>query len=219
MNPKHINDLTELYAKPVIGNKDGSFKCPVCLKDYQTRVGIMKHMEAKECASAVSLFTGTITEEIGYKFYSEVCHHYANRAPMKTSTFRKNKAYKPVLRFILHCMTNKTDPYLYFFFLQSMCGKHRFITIPLSAGLKDTSLKAFRVHLMRNEELIESEKFFNSNEANFNADPSFVVRAVQRGDIGMMWLINNFNLVEKASNYPEAIRIALIKVLDLIENP
>ena len=218
MNNQHINDVSELYNKEVKTDSKGRFVCPVCDKPYSTRAGIFNHIKEQDCAPPVKLFGDTITEKLGYDFFiATVCEFNKNQRS-GLSAFRRSRYYKAVLRLMLHCMNNKVDAYLFYEWAK-IKRKPRYYNNVLSIMMKDTSLVEFRKHLLQNEELIDSEKFYEQNEETILSNTSFLIRAIERGDIGLDFCLNHdtIDLGSKIDTLADANRIHLLKVVGIKE--
>lgn len=218
MNTEHVNDVSHLFQKPVETDKKGRFVCPVCGKDYATRAGIFRHMEKQDCAPADLLFADTVTERIGYDFFISSAPEFNKNQRKGLSVFRKSKYYRQVLMYVLHCMTNKADPYMFYEWAK-LKKKPRYYNHILSLMMKDTSLVEFREHLIQNEELIDSEKFYQANEEYLLSNTAFLVRSLERGDIGLDFCMNHpsVDLTSRVDAFPEATKIHLLKVLTIKE--
>lgn len=218
MNTEHMNDVSHLFEQPVTTDKKGRFVCPVCKKDYATRAGIFRHMEKQDCAPADLLFADTVTERIGYEFFITTVPEFNKNQRKGIGTFRKSKYYRQVLMYVLHCMTNKEDPYLYYEYIK-VKKKPRYYNQVLSYLMKDTSLVEFRNHLIKNEQLIESEQFFQANEEELLSNCAFLVRSIERGDIGLDYCMHSsIDLASRVDSFPEATKIHLLKVIDIKES-
>lgn len=218
MNTNHINDVSELYQQPVEQDAKGRFVCPVCDKPYATRAGIHRHMSEQDCAPANKLFADTVTEDVGYEFFIATVGYYNKNQRKGLGAFRKSKYYKAVLRATLHCMNNKVDGTLFFEWIK-LAKKPKYYNHALSLMMKDTVLVEFREHLVKNEELIESERFFEQNEEAVLSNDSFLIRAIERGDIGLDYAMghSSIDLNGRVDKLAEANRIHLLKVISIKE--
>lgn len=214
---KFVNDVDHLYDQLVAQDSNGRFICPVCEKDYATRAGIHKHLAARDCAPTSLLFEGTVTEDVGLTFYQKTVGEFNPRARGTLIAFRKSRYYSAVLKFVLHCMNNKVDSEMFFYWIKA-AKRPRYYNQALSMGMKDSMLVEFRDHLIKNPELIDSESFFEQHRERLLSDNVFLTRALERGDISLPFCMNHpeINLNERVDNFDDGSRIRVLAVLKVI---
>lgn len=220
MNKRHyFNDLSHLFEQgPTADFTKMEFECPVCEKKYNTRAGVEKHMKKQECAPAVKMFSNTLTEDLALAFFKETVGEYSPKQVTTVKALRKSKSYKPLMRFILHCMNNKTDPYMFFWWITNE-KKPKYYIQALSLGMKDSILVQFRNFLVKNQHLIESEQFFDQNRNELLKDDWMLIRSLERGDIGLNFCIDNeeIDLYDRASNMNAGMRASLANIITTVE--
>src|SRR5690554_5255835 len=218
MNREFMNDVSHLFKEPVKQDKEGRFACPVCGKKYSTRAGVYRHIGEEACAPAHLMFADTVTEDVAYDLFVETVGYYNKHQRFGIGSFRKSKYYKGVTALALHCMSNKVNAQLFCDWIR-LVKKPRYYNHLLSLGMKDSSLVDFRKHLVRNEELIDSEQFFEQNEEMLLKNTPFLIRSIQRGDIGLDFCMdhNDIDLGSRVESMTEADRIHLLAVVSVKE--
>ncbi len=216
--PEYYNDVSHMYQEPAKELKNGKFQCPVCGAEYATRSGVFKHMQKQDCAPASLMFEGTITEDVAHSLFCDTVGHYSKHQRKSLSSFRKSKHYRGVLQATLHCMNNKIDSVLFMEWIR-MSKKPRYYNHLMSLAVKDSTLVDFRNHLIKNEELIDSSYFFERNEEQILKSDSFLIRSLQRGDIGLDYCMNHkdIDLMSRIDGMCEANRIHLLSVVKVKE--
>ena len=215
----YYNDISYLFEQqPECDWNKMEFTCPVCNKKYRTRAGLEKHMKQQDCAPATKIFADTLTEDLSLAFFKETVGEYNPKQRTSLKALRASKSYKPLMRYILHCMANKQDPYMFFYWITKQ-KKPKYYNQALSMGLKDSTLIEYRNFLIYNQHLIESEDFFEHNEQEVLNDDWFLVRSLERGDVGLDYCINseNIDLMKRVENMSVGVRSSLANVISKAE--
>lgn len=190
---KLSNNLEEIYSGEVTKALNGGWLCPVCQKTFKTETGAKKHFEKKGCHTLKQLFMGTEFESCMYTFYKELLAVRGNRGFTSLSTFREGSLYKPVARFLSFCIENGVDVYKYMFWLVGRFGSDTPLVQLLGMGRKDETLRKYRAFLRTNPGMIDSHVFFEKHREQLQTDLSFLIRAVQRADVDLGFVIRRID--------------------------
>lgn len=208
-------DIDELYdGLSVEQNTDGTYQCPVCRKQYKQYKSALNHVQKRNCYHLQDIFAGSITEQNAFDIYKEAMSVLSPQRKMVLSGFRKSREYKPALEFALFCMNNRVKSDIY---TQWIIQKFRpsIFNYIKTIGQKDETLRQFRDFLIINEQCIDSEYFFEQNQQRLYDDEVFMVRSLERGDIGLRYLIDQFdNFSEHCETLSSPIKNRLEKVMD-----
>lgn len=193
---KLMNDVPEIEITQEL--IDGR-KCPSCNKQYKSEKAFLRHIEEHnetfQCVPTYVLFEATTTESIGLKFYAQHIGYFSRNKTFRLSSFRKSKDYANTMRFVLQCMKFETSPEMLFNYTRLKNKGLKYYQAVLSVAMKERTLKEFRIHLLRNEDLIDSEQFAEANEAAMD-DEVFIYHALRKAKIGFNYLFENTNFLE-----------------------
>lgn len=216
----HVNDLDHLYDQPAIKHTDKiAWDCPVCGKTYNTGAGIHKHMKKRDCADVKLKFKGTVTEKVGHEIFGHTIGDFTNTRTTTLIAFRKHNSYKGVLRFVLFCMDNKIDPSMYYEWILQY-REPKYYNQLLKMAVTDSTLKDYMLFRVRNEEIIDSERFFERNQEKLKADIVFLMRSLERGDIAIGYALKNdeLRLEERLQTSGQVMKQRMIILLDMAGN-
>jgi len=192
MTVEIVNDLEAMFVGDVVPSDDGSFKCPVCEKSYKRKANAEKHFAEKLCYSYRNMFKGTETEGHLYTIYKQLrTTQYGTSSFFK---FQKSKQYDIIARFHIFCYDNNVREQ--FSYIQygldrfSDDVKSAFQILPILT--KESILKDYYYWRRCNVSVDESDMFVNSNRDRLLEDKNFMLRSLERGDVGLQYLIDNF---------------------------
>lgn len=184
---KRFNDLDEIYAGGLVPNGELT-ACSVCGKTFKRAKAAKTHFDKMACHTYQDVFLGTVTEEFLYDIYKELMNVY-NMPIYGIGQFRRSRHYKPIAKFYLFCYHHgirEPFDYLEFAFLAS---KWNSIAQALAYATKESTLREYRKHRRLKPNMELSEKFFHQNRGEIESDPSFALRALERGDLALNYFI------------------------------
>ena len=188
-----FNNVERLYGQPVLSDNE-KWYCPVCQKGYKQKKSLENHINKRNCHSYVDLFHDTVSERYMYDVYKEMIED--NMIPPSkggVKGFRKSKYYKPIANLLIYWSRNNCDMDMLAMYVLYFNRKNHFnhtITL-LNSIASDGFLREFRGYLMKNEHLIDSESFFNNYKERLQSDTTFMLRSLERGDIGLSYLLDD----------------------------
>lgn len=177
-----FNEIGHLYELGIQEN-NGLYVCPVCSKRYKRLSMANKHLEKMNCHSYEQLFKNTSSEEKMYDIYINI-QAIENNPVVGVRKFRKNRYYATIGRLVSFLYFNKIE-YHYDYIqwvLENKPWKH--IMGALSICCEESVLREYRKHKQKNITREESERFYGRYSSMLVDEPSFALRALERGEIG-----------------------------------
>ena len=196
-----MNDVPQIEMTEALLEE---MKCPSCGKQYKAQKSFIRHInehnESFQCVPTYVLFEGTTTESIGLKFYTNHIGYFNRNTTFKLSSFRKSKDYANTMRFILQCMKFEASPELLFNYTRLKNKGLKYYQAVLTVAMKETTLRDFRIHMLRNEDLIDSDQFYEANKEDIDNDEVFLYHSLRKAKIGFNYLIDNTNFLDRFDN-------------------
>lgn len=209
-----INSLDEIYNRVIVQNDEGKFVCPVCQREYKSRLNADTHIGKRSCHSQLDLFKDTALEESAYDFYKMAIGYFNSKARVSLKSFRCSKTYGTTIDFVMFCMQHHIDREMYLMWVKKNY-KCKYFNQTLAKGNNESiTLRAYYSHLRKHEYLIDSEDFADANHDSLLDDDNFLVNAIYKGKIGISYAVNHYKLDERVDDMDEGIKMKLNHCLD-----
>jgi len=190
MTIKTINDLDKLYDAGV-KEYNGMFVCPVCEKEYKTKKGAESHVSKRDCYDLQDMFKSTQMELMAYGVYKELIMAASPNANMDIRTYRKSPYYNGTIRFVLFSNINEIaeqkQAYLTWLNEFKNCSN---INSMLSAAIKESNLREFRLFLQKFPQFIESETYYKRHYDKLVSDGQFFIRSLEKAKVSLQFILN-----------------------------
>lgn len=198
-----FNNIDSLYEQDIIED-EGRYICPVCNKSYKTEKGVKNHMRKKDCFSYQTLIKNTMLELTCYTLYKLLLAEMNSLGNVSISSFRKSGYYKPIAKFVIFCKLHEVkdiNSYLRYINSKGVNSIHGLLKV----GVKESTLRDYRIHLQRNPEEIDNSLFLEKYLDALKTDDKFLVRSIEKGHISLMFLAlsqNEFDFDERVESLP-----------------
>lgn len=215
----NFTELDEIYSKKIISYGDGTFECPVCGKEYKTQKGIDRHYAQRDCHSAKDVFSADKYVTDFYKLYIQVSSLSPKEKRGYTKNqFRNNKrAYNSVANYYWYCYQNKIQDYYDYIEYILMNASMSTPVMAFNVAQNDRLLKDYRRYKISHITFEESETFYNRNQSRIPSDTNFLLRALERGEIGIHHLNELFDVDAMMSGFSEIEDERLQSVIDIFQ--
>jgi hypothetical protein len=212
-----FNDIDTLYEKSIIED-NGKFICPVCGKSYKTEKGAKNHMSKRDCFSYLVLIKDTMLELTCYSLYKLLVAEMGTISRVSVTSFRKSGYYKAVAKFVIFCKLHEVkdiNSYLRYINSKGVDSVHALLKV----GVKETTLREYRIYLQKNPEEIDSVSFFEKYADYLETDDKFLIRSIEKGHISLLYLVtgqNQFDIDERIEGLPIDYQNRIFEVSDQI---
>lgn len=187
---KTFNEVGRLYDRGLIQKDDSTFECPVCHKEYKSKVAGEKHVDKMDCYKMQDVFMDTEYEAMAHELYISVITNENPMARTGIRVFRKAKSYGPFLKFIIFTSYHQvSDKGLYYSWLNEIVG-FRYTNKILSEGTNEGRLREYRLWLQRHPQYIDSQTFFERHAEALQNDQQFLIRSLEKSHIGIRYLMS-----------------------------
>lgn len=205
-----MNDIQKIYEGKEItyAPKTGVYTCPVCKKSFKREANANTHLSKQECYDIKDIVRGTEREKDALTLFKSMMAVIAPRARTNIYSFRKNKLYKPVVRFSLTCSYyNIKNPELYYAWVRDV----KDIALPnaiLSRAATENSVTEFREWLMQNPDYIQSARFIARQPDDYMEDAHYLLRSFEKAHLSLKYFLQYYGisfdeLYNAMSDYPE----------------
>lgn len=199
MTVKSLNSIEAIYDGKEIFELKGVFICPVCKKEYKREKAAITHLAEQGCYNIKTLIRGTFHEELARKMYTSIMADIAPNARTGMMSFRKNKMFAPVARYVMFCSIYEVkQTELYFAWIRDVRG-YKHANAVLSNGIKHETLGKYRLWLREHPEYIENDKFVSRYDDIINPDsedydPHFLIRSIEKSHVSIEYFLDYYGL-------------------------
>lgn len=188
-----INDVDKLYQGALIESDEG-FRCNVCGKVYKKLKSAQDHINKKDCYNALDLFKNTQNEIGAYSLYKSVIGEFNPSARISITIFRRSPMYGSCVKTYIFCMISGLSEQMAF---EYMIWAKEIKKVKTPSGVftfcrSDEWLSNFRAFCRVNQTiLIDSARFYNKYTEDLQEDHLFLVRSLEKANIGLLYLLDN----------------------------
>lgn len=209
-----FNDMDTIYARGIT-EQAGVYTCTVCQKEYKTYAGITRHFGEQNCHSYRNIFEGTATEELLYDIFKELMA-IEGKHVVSVKKFRHTRSYTIIAKFFIFCYQNGVRDH--FDYLEYVLGntKWKVVMQGVSKGCLESVLKDYRKYRRQTPDRSRDTRFYNEHEAELREDPTFALRALERGEITVGFLFGQMDLDEFLDKCTDAEEYRFEKFLEMV---